>query len=97
MPHAVLQSRQDFLASLEYETRVKLLYSETGLYVLMNGSDTRITATMTEDFLDLWNIRFRRLWCPMQVFVETFWRRRKFWTLWFCAKLYAGPITSWRL
>ncbi|MFQ6046173.1 MAG: carbohydrate-binding family 9-like protein [Gemmatimonadales bacterium] len=40
---------------LEYETRVKLLYSGTGLYVLMDGSDARITATMTEDFLDLWN------------------------------------------
>ncbi len=42
-------------AGLEYETRVKLLYSATGLYVLMDGSDSRITATMTEDFLDLWN------------------------------------------
>ena len=40
---------------LEYETRVKLLYSPTGLYVLMDGSDSRITATMTEDFLDLWH------------------------------------------
>lgn len=40
---------------LEYETRVKLLYSTTGLYVLMDGTDTRITATMTEDFLDLWH------------------------------------------
>jgi hypothetical protein len=40
---------------LDYETRVKLLYSDTGLYVLMHGSDSRITATMTEDFLDLWN------------------------------------------
>jgi hypothetical protein len=41
--------------ALAYETRVKLLYSENGLYVLMVGSDSRITATMTEDFLDLWN------------------------------------------
>ena len=40
---------------LEYETRVKLLYSTTGLYVLMDGSDSRITATITEDFLDLWH------------------------------------------
>jgi hypothetical protein len=40
---------------LEYETRVKLLYSSTGLYVLMDGSDSLLTATMTEDFLDLWN------------------------------------------
>ncbi len=40
---------------LKYETRVKLLYSTTGLYVLMDGSDSLITATMTEDFLDLWH------------------------------------------
>ncbi len=38
-----------------YQTRVRVLYSATGLYVLMDGSDARITATMTEDFLDLWN------------------------------------------
>jgi len=38
-----------------YETRVKVLYSATGLYVLMDGADARITATMTEDFLDLWH------------------------------------------
>lgn len=47
-----LERRGD--AGLEYETRVKLLYSATGLYVLMDGTDTRLTATMTEDFLDLW-------------------------------------------
>jgi hypothetical protein len=40
---------------LEYETRVKLLYSATGLYVLMDGTDSLITATFAEDFLDLWN------------------------------------------
>jgi len=40
---------------LEYRTRVRLLYSATGLYVLMDASDARITATMTEDFLDLWH------------------------------------------
>ena len=38
-----------------YETRFKMLYSETGLYVLMEGEDRTITATMNEDFLDLWN------------------------------------------
>jgi hypothetical protein len=37
-----------------YQTRVRVLYSTTGLYVLMEGTDARITATMTEDFLDLW-------------------------------------------
>jgi hypothetical protein len=40
---------------LAYETRARLLYSATGLYVLMDGADARITATMREDFLDLWN------------------------------------------
>ncbi len=37
-----------------YETRVKMLYSPTGLYVLMEAEDRTITATMNEDFLDLW-------------------------------------------
>jgi hypothetical protein len=40
---------------LSYATRVKVLYSRTGLYVLMEGEDRLITATMKEDFLDLWN------------------------------------------
>jgi predicted TIM-barrel fold metal-dependent hydrolase len=38
-----------------YETRVKMLYSQAGLYVLMEAEDRTITATMKEDFLDLWN------------------------------------------
>ena len=38
-----------------YQTRVKMLYSQTGLYVLMEAEDRAITATMNEDFLDLWN------------------------------------------
>jgi hypothetical protein len=38
-----------------YQTRVKMLYSRTGLYVLMEAEDRTITATMKEDFLDLWN------------------------------------------
>jgi hypothetical protein len=37
-----------------YETRVKVLYSGTGLYVLMEASDRTLTATMNEDFMDLW-------------------------------------------
>lgn len=36
-------------------SRVKMLYSTTGLYVLFDGVDKKITATMKEDFLDLWN------------------------------------------
>jgi hypothetical protein len=38
-----------------YETRFKMLYSNTGLYFLMEGTDGKLTATMTEDFMDLWN------------------------------------------
>jgi predicted TIM-barrel fold metal-dependent hydrolase len=37
-----------------YETRIKVLHSKKGLYVLMDAADTKITATMTEDFRNLW-------------------------------------------
>ena len=52
-PWVPLQRRGE--VGLDYETRVKLLYSATGLYVLMDGTDSVVTATMTEDFLDLWH------------------------------------------
>jgi hypothetical protein len=39
---------------LDYQARIKLLYSKTGLYVLFDGTDKVLTATMAEDFLDLW-------------------------------------------
>lgn len=38
-----------------YDTRFKVLYSGTGLYFLMDGTDRKLTATMAEDFMDLWN------------------------------------------
>jgi hypothetical protein len=38
-----------------YDTRFKVLYSKTGLYVLMDGTDRTLTATMKEDFMDLWH------------------------------------------
>jgi hypothetical protein len=38
-----------------YESRFKVLYSTSGLYFLMEGTDRKLTATMTEDFMDLWN------------------------------------------
>jgi predicted TIM-barrel fold metal-dependent hydrolase len=38
----------------DYQTRIKLLYSKKGLYVLMDAADDKITATLTEDFQDLW-------------------------------------------
>ncbi|MCS7465836.1 carbohydrate-binding family 9-like protein [Stieleria sp. ICT_E10.1] len=41
--------------SHDYTSRIKMLYSATGVYVLFDGSDQTLTATMNEDFLDLWN------------------------------------------
>jgi hypothetical protein len=38
-----------------YDTRFKMLYSTTGLYFLMDATDKTLTATMSEDFMDLWN------------------------------------------
>jgi cellulose/xylan binding protein with CBM9 domain len=38
-----------------YESRFKVLYSRTGLYFLMEGTDKKLTATMNQDFMDLWN------------------------------------------
>jgi Carbohydrate family 9 binding domain-like len=38
-----------------YDSRFKLVYSKTGLYVLMDATDRTLTATMNEDFMDLWN------------------------------------------
>ena len=42
-------------AKHDYSARFKMLYSPKGVYVLFDGSDKTLTATMTEDFLDLWN------------------------------------------
>jgi hypothetical protein len=38
----------------DYTTRVKMLYSETGLYVLFDGTDSLMTASLRGDFLNLW-------------------------------------------
>ena len=38
----------------EYTTQFKMLYSPKGVYVLFDGEDRRLTATMDQDFLDLW-------------------------------------------
>lgn len=48
-----LHRRQD--GGHDYATRFKMLYSSKGLYVLMNGADRKLTATLEEDFADLWN------------------------------------------
>jgi hypothetical protein len=37
-----------------YSTRVKMLYSESGIYVLFSNQDNKITATFREDFENLW-------------------------------------------
>ena len=41
-------------ASNAPETRIKVAWSDTGLYVLMHAADARVTATLEEDFSDLW-------------------------------------------
>jgi hypothetical protein len=38
-----------------YESRFKTVYSSSGLYFLIDGTDRKLTATMNEDFMDLWN------------------------------------------
>ncbi len=37
-----------------YDARFKALYSPRGLYVLMTGRDEKLSATMQEDYLNLW-------------------------------------------
>jgi hypothetical protein len=37
-----------------YDARFKAQYSTTGLYVLMDATDRKLTATMNEDFMHLW-------------------------------------------
>jgi hypothetical protein len=39
---------------LHHTTRVKMLYSPKGIYVLFDATDGRLTATLGEDFADLW-------------------------------------------
>ena len=39
---------------LPYESRIKVLYSTTGLYVLFEGTDKKLTAKIEKDFENLW-------------------------------------------
>ncbi len=39
---------------LSYESRIKLMYSPTGLYVLFDAGDKKLSATIAEDFQNLW-------------------------------------------
>lgn len=40
-------------ADKAYATRMKMLYSETGLYVLVEGDDAKLSCTLTEDYAAL--------------------------------------------
>lgn len=40
---------------ITYQTQVKILYSDSGIYCLYNCEDKKITATLKEDFADLFN------------------------------------------
>lgn len=39
---------------LPYEARFKILYSTTGIYLLMDGTDSKLTTTHRKDFEHLW-------------------------------------------
>jgi hypothetical protein len=41
--------------SVGYQTQVKILYSDSGIYCLYRCEDKKITATLKKDFLDLYN------------------------------------------
>ncbi len=41
-------------AAHDYATRIKMLYSDTGLYILFDGEDRALTATLEGDYLKLW-------------------------------------------
>src|SRR5438552_3143819 len=49
--HALNRRQPD---GLPYESRFKILYSKTGLYLLMDGTDKKLTTTGRGDFEDLW-------------------------------------------
>src|SRR4030095_13841673 len=40
---------------VSYKTKIRMLYSDAGIYCLYHCEDNRITATLRGDFLDLWN------------------------------------------
>jgi hypothetical protein len=41
--------------NISYQTQFKILYSDSGIYCLYKCEDKKITATLKEDFLDLYN------------------------------------------
>jgi predicted TIM-barrel fold metal-dependent hydrolase len=61
-PGREVWSKTDWIAipnrknsGLKYESRMKLLYSSTGIYVLFDATDRKLTVTGLSDFDDLWN------------------------------------------
>ncbi len=50
-----VQLTQQRIAGPKMATRAKVLYSETGMYFLMECEDRKLTATLTEDFANLYN------------------------------------------
>jgi hypothetical protein len=50
-----LQLSMERDSGVAYQTKLKMLYSDSGIYCLYYCEDTRITATLNEDFLDLWH------------------------------------------
>src|SRR5271170_5813505 len=43
------------LGGVQYETRMKMLYSDSGIYCLYFCQDLKLTSTLREDFSDLFN------------------------------------------
>ena len=44
-----------FDGRIDFHSRFKMLYSKTGIYVLFDGDDRKLSATIEEDFADLWH------------------------------------------
>ena len=42
-------------AGVHYQTKIKILYADSGIYCLYDCEDKKITATLQGDFLDLYN------------------------------------------
>jgi hypothetical protein len=40
--------------NISYQTKIKLLYSDSGIYCLYNCEDKKLTSTLKEDFSNLW-------------------------------------------
>ncbi|HET9825838.1 MAG TPA: carbohydrate-binding family 9-like protein [Chitinophagaceae bacterium] len=50
-----LELSKDKDAGVGYQTKFKMLYSDSGIYCLYYCEDKKVTATINEDFLDLWH------------------------------------------